>query len=178
MSNSAVYACTTRIANDIAKLPINLVEKIDGIWTVIERNSPFWRPLTKPNLVQNRIQFFTQWMLSKLMHGNAYALKERDEANRVARLYILPAERVKPLVTPDGSVFYQFSVSKVPGLEDAKQITIPASEIIHDLMNPLFHPLCGVPPLFAAALDGDAEPARAKLRRCLFCEHGAAFWTS
>ena len=91
-------------------------------------------------------------MLSKLMHGNAYALKERDEANRVARLYILPAERVKPLVTPDGSVFYQFSVSKVPGLEDQKQITIPASEIIHDLMNPLFHPLCGVPPLFAAAL--------------------------
>lgn len=152
MQNSAVYACTTRIANDIAKLPINLVEKIEGIWTVVERNSPFWRPLTKPNLVQNRIQFFTQWMLSKLMHGNAYALKERDGAGIVARLYILPAERVKPLVTPDGSVFYQFSITKVPGLEDAKQITIPASEIIHDLMNPLFHPLCGVPPLFAAAL--------------------------
>lgn len=152
MANSAVYACTTRIANDIAKLPINLVEKKDGIWTVVERNSPFWRPLTKPNLVQNRIQFFTLWMLSKLMHGNAYALKERDGSGIVARLYILPAERVKPLVTPDGSVFYQYSVNNTPGLDDAKQVTIPASEVIHDLMNPLFHPLCGVPPLFAAAL--------------------------
>ncbi len=154
MSNSTVYACTTRIANDVAKLPINLVEKKDNIWSVVERNSPFWRPLTKPNLVQNRIQFYVLWMLSKLMHGNTYALKERDGAGRVARLYILPATKTTPMVTPDGSVFYRYTISQVPGLDDtAKEIIIPASEIIHDLMNPLFHPLCGVPPLFAAALS-------------------------
>ncbi len=154
MSNSTVYACTTRIANDVAKLPINLVEKEGAIWSVVERNSPFWRPLTKPNLVQNRIQFYVLWMLSKLMHGNTYVLKERDEATRVARLYVLPPAKVMPMVTTDGSVFYRYTISQVPGLDDtAKEIIIPASEIIHDLMNPLFHPLCGVPPLFAAALS-------------------------
>ncbi len=154
MSNATVYACTTRIANDVAKLPINLVEKEGAIWSVVERNSPFWRPLTKPNLVQNRIQFYVLWMLSKLMHGNTYVLKERDEASRVARLYVLPPAKVTPMVTTDGSVFYRYTISQVPGLDDtAKEIIIPASEIIHDLMNPLFHPLCGVPPLFAAALS-------------------------
>jgi HK97 family phage portal protein len=154
MSNSTVYACTTRIANDVAKLPINLVEKQGAIWSVVERDSPFWRPLTKPNLVQNRIQFYVLWMLSKLMHGNTYALKERDGAGRVARLYVLPATKTTPMVAPDGSVFYRYTISQVPGLDDtAKEIIIPASEIIHDLMNPLFHPLCGIPPLFAAALS-------------------------
>ncbi len=152
MGNSAVYACTTRIANDIAKLPINLVEKIDDIWTVVDRQSPFWRPLIKPNLVQNRIQFYSCWLLSKLMYGNTYILKERDAANRVARLYVLPPAQVAPLLTPDGSVFYRYKPHDVPGLPDGKEVVIPASEIIHDLMNPLFHPLVGVPPLFAAAM--------------------------
>lgn len=155
LSHSAVYACVTRIANDIAKMPINLVEKMPEtkIWEVVERDSPFWRPLRRPNLVQNRIQFFTLWVLSKLLHGNAYILKERDERGVVARLYVLPPQSVQPMLTEDGSVFYRYSIKEVPGLSEGKDITIPASEIIHDLMNPLFHPLCGVSPLYACALS-------------------------
>lgn len=169
LAQSAIYACATRIANDVAKMGVNLVEKTDdGIWQAVERESPFWRPLRRPNLVQNRIQFFTLWMLCKLLHGNAFVLKERDDRGVVARLYVLPPDGVTPLVAPDGSVFYRYSVSHVPGLDNETGVVIPASEVIHDLMNPIFHPLCGVSPLYACAMSA-SQSSRIQ-------EHSAAFF--
>jgi HK97 family phage portal protein len=58
-------------------------------------------------------------------------------------------------VAPDGSVYYELRTDNLAGLPD--QVTVPASEIIHDSMNCLYHPLCGVSPIFAcanAALQG------------------------
>ncbi len=52
------------------------------------------------------------------------------------------------LVAPDRSVFYQISAD--PLSDTALSITVPAREIIHDVMCPLFHPLVGVSPIYAA----------------------------
>lgn len=146
----AVYACVTRIANDIAKLPINLVELTgNGIWEMVG-SSPYWAVLRKPNFWQNRIQFFTQWLLSKLITGNAYVLKERDGRGIVVALYVLDPSRVRVLVAPDGGVYYRLSRDDLSGL-DRDEVTVPGTEIIHDRMNPLFHPLVGVSPIYAAA---------------------------
>ncbi len=150
LASSAVYACITRIANDVAKLPINLVEEEDGIWNVVQRNSPFWPVLRKPNAYQNRIQFFVTWLLSKLTYGNTYVLKERDARGVVTGLHVLNAHRVTLKIAPDGGVYYELETDELYGLPS--RILVPAREIIHDLMNPLFHPLCGVPPLFACAM--------------------------
>src|SRR6185312_14046419 len=38
------------------------------------------------------------------------------------------------------------------GLHDDKNVVVPASEIIHDRMNCLFHPLVGLSPIYAAGL--------------------------
>lgn len=150
---AAVYACVTRIANDIAKLPLNLVEfTSDGIWSTVEGPSPYWAVLRKPNLWQNRIQFFTQWLLSKLITGNTYVLKERDARGIVVALYVLDPSRVRVLVADDGGVYYQLSKDNLSQL-DRDQVTVPGTEIIHDRMNPLFHPLVGVSPLYACGLS-------------------------
>jgi phage portal protein BeeE len=58
--------------------------------------------LRKPNRYQNRIKFVETWIASKLLHGNAYILKERDNRGVVVALYVLDPHRVKPLVAPDG----------------------------------------------------------------------------
>ena len=152
---SAVYACVTLIASDIGKIQINLVEqRKDGIWEVT--TSPAFSPvLRKPNRYQTRIKFIEQWMISKLIHGNMYALKGRDERRVVTELYILDPTRTKPLVAPDGDVFYQLAADNLTGIEES--VIVPASEIIHDTMVALFHPLCGTSPLTAcglAALQG------------------------
>jgi HK97 family phage portal protein len=103
---SGVFSPLTLIAADISKLRARLVEEdADGICTEIK--SPLGAVLRRPNRHQNRIQFWAQWILCKLLHGNTYALKVRDQRGVVVRLYILDPQRVTPLVTDAGDVYYQ-----------------------------------------------------------------------
>lgn len=152
LSNYAVFACVTRIASDIAKLRIRLVEAdSNGIST--EVSSPAYSPvLNNPNNYQNRIQFVEHWLLSKLLFGNTYVLKVRDNRNVVTDMHVLHPMKVQPLVTPDGDVYYRIGQDLLAGLGTAS-ITVPASEVIHDRMNAFFHPLVGLSPIFAAGLS-------------------------
>jgi len=145
----AVYSCVTLIMSDIGKLCVRVVERdADGIWE--ETENPAYSPvLRKPNHYQTRIQFFEHWIASKLITGNTYVLKGRDRRGVVDAMYVLDPSRVKVLVAPDGSVLYQLSTDNLSGAEN---VVVPSSEIIHDRMNPLFHPLCGVSPLTACGL--------------------------
>lgn len=150
LSHSTVYSCVTLIASDIGKLALRLMINEGGIWS--ETTSSSFSPvLRKPNRYQTRQKFIEQWVVSKLIHGNTYVLKERDDRGLVVAMYILDPTRVYPLVAPDGSVFYQLSSDNLAGVEQTG-ITVPASEIIHDLMVALYHPLCGVSPITACAL--------------------------
>jgi HK97 family phage portal protein len=156
----AVYSCITLIASDVSKVRVRLVEQDDnGIWS--ETFSPTFSPvLAKPNRYQNRIKFYEQWIVSKLVHGNTYVLKERDNRGSgplqgaVRAMYILDPLRTRALVAPDGEVFYQLSNDNLAGLntESGDNLVVPASEIIHDVCVPLYHPLCGVSPLTACGL--------------------------
>jgi HK97 family phage portal protein len=152
LSYHAVYACITLIASDIAKLRMRLVmEELPGIWG--EATSPAYSPvLRKPNNFQTRIQFWESWMLSKLIRGNTYVLKARDGRGIVTKLFVLSPDRVKPLVADDGSVFYELAADNMAGGELGETVTVPASEIIHDRFNCLFHPLIGTSPIYAAGV--------------------------
>lgn len=150
LSYHADFACRTLIASDIAKLRIKLVAKdSDGIWT--ETTNPAYSPvLRKPNDFQTRIQFMESWVLSKLQHGNAYILKQRDNRGVVTKLYVLDPRLVTPLVAGDGSVFYQLNADDLAGV--TQTIIVPAREIIHDRFNTFYHPLVGLSPIFAGGL--------------------------
>lgn len=150
LSNHADFACRTLIASDISKLRIKLVAKdTNGIWSEI--SNPAYSPvLRKPNDFQNRIQFMEAWVLSKLQRGNTYVLKQRDGRGVVVKLYVLDPALVTPLVSDDGSVFYQLNKDPLGGVETS--IVVPAREIIHDRFNCFFHPLVGLSPIFAGGL--------------------------
>lgn len=150
-SQHAVYACVTRISNDMGKLRLRLLqEDEDGIWNVV--TNPAYSPvLRRPNRYQNYIQFKEWWTTSKLLRGNVYVLKQRDNRGVVVALYILDPDRVTPMVTDSGDIYYQLGGDNLSGVEQAG-VVVPASEIIHDRMNCLFHPLVGISPLFASAL--------------------------
>ena len=150
LSFHAVFACMTMIAHDIAKVRVKLVERRDGIWT--ETTSPAYSPvLRKPNHYQTRIQFFEHWILSKIFRGNTYVLKRRDGRGVVTQLFILDPNRVQVLYTDDGDVYYELALDEINRLTGTT-ITVPASEIIHDRADCLFHPLVGTSPLYAAGL--------------------------
>ena len=149
LRHPTVYACVTLIASDIAKMcPTLMLATESGI--AEETVNPAYSPVLRdPNHYQTHVQFKYWWMVSKLSWGNTYALKQRDNRGVVTDLYVLDPCRVRPLVAPDGSVYYQLDRDWLSGvIEDV--VTVPASEVIHDPMDPLFHPLCGIPPLYAA----------------------------
>jgi HK97 family phage portal protein len=147
----AVYACITLIASDMGKMRPKLVQlDDDGIWS--ETRSPAFSPvLRKPNHYQNHIQFKEWWAMSKLLRGNTYALKERDRRGVVVALHLLDPTRVTVLVAPNGEVYYDLKTDNLAGVEQALtgESAVPASEIIHDRMNCLFHPLVGTSPIYA-----------------------------
>ena len=149
---SAVFACVSVIASDIAKMRIKLVDEDEkGIAAEVKSNSPFLPLLAKPNRYQTRIKFIESWVISKLLYGNTFALKQRDGRNMVTSLYLLDAQRVTPLVADDGSVYYKLAADYLAQIPEA--LTVPASEIIHDRMVCLWHPLVGVSPIYACGMS-------------------------
>ena len=151
LTYSAVFRCISLISSDVAKMRVKLVRLTGaGVWEETE-NPAFSPVLRKPNLWQTRIQFFSNWVESKLVFGNAYILKERDARNVVTRLYVLDPQRVTVLVAPDSSVYYELRTDHLSGLQ-TESVTVPASEIIHDRFNTFNHPLIGISPISACSL--------------------------
>jgi HK97 family phage portal protein len=175
LTYAAVYACITLKACDIAKLRIKLVQRDShGIWSETY-NSAFSPVLAKPNHFQTRLQFTEQWMTSKFVHGNTYILKARnnrggDGRGNVTSMYVLDPLRVRVLVTPQGDVYYKLSGDALSRLTEG--VTVPASEIIHDVMVPLYHPLCGVSALTACGLAA-SQGLRVQNQSTKFFEHGS-----
>lgn len=152
LANHAVFTCISLISSDISKMPALLKGKTsDGIWQDIDKDNPIARLLAKPNSIQTRIQFFESWLISKLAHGNTYVLQVRDAKGDVKEWRVLDPNRVTPLVSDDGAVFYQLMADNISGLDTS--VTVPAREIIHDRFNCLFHPLVGLSPIFACGIS-------------------------
>jgi HK97 family phage portal protein len=151
MTFSAVYACVTLQASDIGKLRPKLVQQDEnGIWTDAE-SSAYSPVLRKPNHYQTRIQFLENWTIARLMHGNTYILKERDSRGVVVAMYPLDPSRCTPMVAESGDVYYELKTDSLSGLK-TDGILVPASEIIHDRINALYHPLVGISPITACGL--------------------------
>jgi HK97 family phage portal protein len=157
LTNPTVFACVTRISQDIGKLRLRLVvQDSPDIWTAT--TNPAYSPvLRKPNHYQTIVKFVEQWIASKLIWGNTYVLKRRDARGVVVALYVLNPQYVTVLVAADGAVFYQLRrpETDLSGLwpeDTGADVTIPAREIIHDRINCLLHPLVGLSPLYAAAM--------------------------
>lgn len=150
-TNWTVFSCQTLIAGDMGKMRMRLLEEDDeGIYSEIQ-SAAFSPLLRKPNAFQTWQKFMERWIFSKVSRGNAYVLKERDARNVVRALYVLDPDRVTPLVATDGSVYYRLGedrLSEVP----AGAPVVPAGEIMHDAYWCIFHPLVGLPPLFACNL--------------------------
>lgn len=146
-----VFAALSLISGDIGKLPLKLMQKTsDGLWA--EAENPAYSPvLRKPSKFMTRQDLIEAWILSVLIHGNAYILKLKDKRGVVRELRVLHPEKVTVLVSESSEVFYQLAADNLAGIGE-ELVTVPASEIIHHRINTFFHPLIGVSPIRAASM--------------------------
>lgn len=150
LAQSTIFKCMKLIASDISKLEACLKKRNEfNIWEYYE-NSSLTPLLKKPNHYQTRIQFFEQWIMSKLAYGNTFVLKRRDSRNVVNALYILDPTNVQIIVGKEGDIFYRVRADDLAGLQS--DTYIPQREIIHDRWNTIQHPLVGLAPVYAAGL--------------------------
>lgn len=146
----AVFSCISLITGDIARMRLRLMRSDEqGIRKEVTTGDHA-RLCRRPDVRQNRIQFLQLWMNSRLCHGNAVALKIRDNRGKLKELRLLDWRRVTPLVAEDGSVFYRVSPDRNCGINT--DVVVPSREVIHDRFNCLFHPLIGLSPMYAAGL--------------------------
>lgn len=151
---SAVYACVSRISQDIGVLRPMLMERKGNISVEVEAGaSPFQKLLQRPNAYMTWVQFLSYWMVCKLLHGNAYAIIDWDNRGGEKRgiasaIYPVDPRLVRPMVASDGEVLYSFSGDQLARIPTGAA-ALPAEDVIHDRMNCLWHPLVGVAPIYA-----------------------------
>nr|WP_315041326.1 phage portal protein [uncultured Moraxella sp.] len=151
MSYHAVFSCVSLIASDVGKLRFVTKKQKDGV--LMPCGSKAQRLLKKPNHYQTWQQFAESWATSKASHGNTYVYIHRDVFGDVWQLYVLNPDRVKPMVSDSGAVFYQISRDKLFNFEH--DTIVPASEIIHDRFNCFYHSLVGLSPIVASAVSAN-----------------------
>lgn len=149
LASSAVFACVDLISTDVAKLRVKYVKLQSAVW--LESSAPrYTSVLRKPNAYQTRDQFFKAWLASKLTQGNTYVLLGRNNLGTVVSMEVLNPKYVVPLVAPDGSVFYQITMSPLQ-VSPLESWVVPARDIIHDRGICAWHPLVGMTPIAACA---------------------------
>ena len=110
-----IWACVERRANIIASLPLFTydvpVTKVDGRKTLAKGTRLYQLLHDSPNSRMTPFVFWRSMMLNYDMRGNGYARIERDMATgETIALWPMPADQVEEYVTPDGTMFYLFSL--------------------------------------------------------------------
>lgn len=156
----AVESCVSAISQTIASMPIQHWRRLPNGGQELVLSSPIAKVLRKPNSYQTRSDFILNLLRNELFNGNGYALALRDDRFQIESLHLTNPLSTSPLVAPDGSIFYQISLSDVAaGQAGVSAITAPASEVLHLRMQTPRNPLIGETPLIAAALSIDAGKA-------------------
>lgn len=148
LTSYAVFACISLISKDVGKLPIIARTEENGVKTNIKFKG--LDVINKPNKYQTRQQFLESWINSKAANGNAYIYKIRDVYGDIEQLIVLDHNTTTACVDPEGEIFYR--INEDPLNNSSEQILVPASEIIHDRQNTLYHPLVGLSPIIACSL--------------------------
>lgn len=109
------------------------------------------RIIRKPNDYQSMSDFLLNTTRCLYAEGEAFALAVRDDANRISELHWMRVGR--PLVAADGSIFYWLAGNEIVEQRFNLSDPVPARDVLHIRLHTPRHPLKGVSPILAAALE-------------------------
>lgn len=111
MQIAAVWRCLELVSSTIATLPIMTYIDTGKGKRELARDSPLWFLMHEsPNARMTPCEFWTALILNLLLHNNAYARIERAANGEAFALWPMASEQVEPVVLPDGTMVYQYTI--------------------------------------------------------------------
>lgn len=134
MAVSTFFACCRVIAEDVAKLPVDVFTKDAKEKRSIIKNHPLHKLFISPNSWQTRFDFIEQIALSLVMWSNSYTIILRDGRGTPNMLVNVSPRQVTLYVHPEtGDIFYlvsRTSTHEVAVLKDTPAL-IPVRDVVH-----------------------------------------------
>lgn len=107
LNASAVMACVTMLAEDVAKLPWSLWRRAEGEGRQEALDHWLYDLLEEPNDWQNGFEFREQMQIALILRGNAYAVIVRDGRGRPIKFVPVNPDWVALWEAPTGELFYR-----------------------------------------------------------------------
>lgn len=107
LNATAVMACVTMLAEDVAKLTPRIWRREADGGRVEAKDHPLYELLYRPNAWQDWLEFCEQMQCSLIMRGNAYAVIGRNGRGEPVKLVPVNADWVALWESPDGELFYR-----------------------------------------------------------------------
>lgn len=151
--NAMVEACVSAYSQTVAMCP-------GAHWRTLSNGgrermdtsvSALARILQAPNDYQSISDFLLNFTRRVYERGEAHALAIRNNRNEIAELHWM--RDGYPMIGTDGSVFYQLSGNEIADQRFDLSVPFPARDVLSVRLHTPRHPLKGVSPILATALD-------------------------
>lgn len=133
LNASAVMACVTMLAEDVAKLTPRVWRKnADGSRTEA-KDHYLYELLYRPNDWQNWLEFCEQMQCSLIMRGNAYAVIARNGRGQPVKFIPVNADWVALWESPNGDLFYRVTPQGLHLMAELRgqPFLIPFTDMLH-----------------------------------------------
>jgi len=139
LSEPTIYACISYLADDLAKVPINMY-RVTKTKRTLASNLALFKTLNySPNLFQSAYEWKQYTQTALLTYGNAYNLIVRNARNEINELLPIHPNRIEIFEATDGSLWYMISCNStfengqinraLPTYKN--KVAIPAREMWH-----------------------------------------------
>lgn len=114
LAHAAVYACSKVLAESVASLPLELFRSSEKTTEAISNDPRHILLNREPSELYTSFDFRCAAMMHICLHGNFYALIERDGNRRPISLQILSPKDVIPELDPEKKLWYRINGYKLP----------------------------------------------------------------
>jgi len=133
LNASAVMACVTMLAEDVAKLTPRVWRRMENAARSEAKDHYLYELLHQPNDWQNGFEFVEQMQASLIMRGNAYAVISRNGRGQPVKLVPVNADWVALWEAPSGELFYRVTPQGLHLMAELRgqPFLIPFSDMLH-----------------------------------------------
>ena len=143
-----VYACVRVLAEDLAKLDLNIQTRLDRGGWVVDEDHPLNTVFRFPNQLHSNFDFIAMIGAQLALRGNAYIAVLRDYAGRPVQLVPISADHMSVVLSQSGQLFYRISTQSI---QNGAGIVLSREDVMHIRSGISTNGYIGVSPIDAAS---------------------------